>query len=182
MAFLLRSHEIVGFSEVDELVMPVPAMYESLYPALSADQPFFRATGYCVVHHHPEEPDMDWTQPLLAQRKHWYRSERYSKICFARMPVQFKHGFHGAWNVPAALPASAALRSIHLHQADYQTTLRRHQRNAGRFWAPEFRLADVAVHQRLDNPADLERYLLCTLDNPTEYATLEPIPTIYHER
>lgn len=180
MRFLLASHSAVCFSEVDELVFPTTGTLEDVISA--SDAKFFRAAGYGVVHTHPDEPDLDWHAPILQQRKHWYRSAKYSKICIGRLPVFFKYGFHDTTNVPEAWPAHEKLLLLHLHQADYKTTLRRHQNNAGRFWSPAFRLHEFSLHQRLDNPGDLEKYLLSTLDNPVEYAKLEPIPTEYQER
>lgn len=183
MAFLLRSYELVGFSEVDELLWPLKPQTPTLRSvAINHGALFVRATGMCVVHHYPEEPPLDWDQPILAQRRHWYPSERYSKVCLARKPVHWRNGFHGAYNVPDTLVAHPDLFCLHLHQADYATTLRRHQRNAGRFWSPEFRMSPLALHQRLDNPADLQRYLLCDLDNPEQYARLHEIPAYAKER
>lgn len=176
--FLLQSFCAVGFSEVDELLLPLPGEYQTL-GELVADCPkeaFIKATGYCVVHNHHEEPDMRWDQPILAQRRHWYKSARYSKVAVSRLPVFYAAGFHGAYNVPPHQPPHPELLCLHLHQADYKTALRRHQRNAGRVWSGRFRFSLEGVHQRLENPADLERYLLCDLDNPTEYAQLVEIP------
>ena len=188
MGFLLRSYDAVLFSEVDELVLPsldtnhgYPGLVELLAAKLKAI-PVVRATGRCVVHHHPGEPGMQWNKPLLAQRQHWYRSNYYSKVCAASMRVYYGKGFHTAYNIPDALEPDPDVVCLHLHQADYQTTLRRHQRNAGRFWSPEYRLSPQGIHQRLDNPADLERYLLSDLDNPRQFAALEDIPLAYKEQ
>lgn len=182
--FLLRSYDCVGFSEVDELLWPSPESGAvTLETFLSADpSTFFRATGWCVVHHHPEEPAMDWTKPFLMQRQHWYIAQRYSKICFARQRVYWKNGFHAAYNVPAALPPNEQLLCLHLHQADFATVLRRHQRNAGRVWDARFRHADQGIHQRLENPDDLARYLLATLDEPRQFAELQDIPVEYKQK
>ena len=175
-AFLLRSHETVGFSEVDELLVPLAPL------ELSVSQPFARATGYCVVHQHPAEPDLRWGESILAQRKYWYRSERYSKVAMFQQPVYYRDGFHRAYNVPDTLEPAPDLLCVHLHLADYQTTLRRHQRNAGRLWAPRARLSPEGIHQRLDDPEKLQRYLLCDLDRPEQYAQLEEIPANIKER
>jgi hypothetical protein len=182
-AFLLRSHDTVGFSEVDELLLPAPDKYATLHELLAAvPDTFVKAQGRCVVHHHPDEPAMQWERPILAQRLHWYPSTRYSKIAFMRTPVYYTHGFHRAYNVPDAWQPHPDLTCLHLHQADYQTTLRRHQRNGGRVWSPEFHKSDTGVHQRLENPNGLQKYLLCNLDSPREYAELEPIPELYKEQ
>lgn len=183
-SFLLRSHACVGFSEVDELLLPsFDAGYSTLHEMLAhVPDPFIRATGYCVVHHHPEEPAMNWDKPVLAQRLHWYLSQRYSKIAFMRERVYYTAGFHQAYNVPATLSPHHDLLCLHLHQADYQTALRRHQRNGGRFWSPRHRASACGAHQRLDNPDGLQKYLLCDLDNPLDYADLKSIPQLYKEK
>jgi hypothetical protein len=177
--FLLCSHSAVCFSEADELVWNPAGTLEDI---LKSPNPFFRAQGYGVVHTYPDEPDLDWHKPFLRQRTNWYRSPRYSKICLARRPVFFTYGMHQAKNVPDALEPEEDLLLLHLHQADFKTTLRRHQNNAGLFWQPQFRLHAHSLHQRLDNPSDLQKYLLCDLDRPTEYATLETIPDDYKTR
>jgi hypothetical protein len=182
-SFLLRSYRAVAFCEVDELLWPWTETYPTLGAVAHAEPAaFVRAQGLCPVHHYPEEPDIDWRAPVLSQRRDWYTSRRYSKVCLAQKPVYWHNGFHGAYNVPAALPTSHLLSCLHLHQADYATTLRRHQRNAGRLWSPAFRTSPLAVHQRLDNPEQLQRYLLCDLDKPDSYAVLAPIPAAMKAR
>lgn len=182
-AFLLRSYSAVGFCEVDELLLPRPGtQYNTLESFLvSTTAPFIRAEGWCVVHHHPEEQPLCFDRPVLAQRRHWYRSERYSKVCLFRKPVYWKNGFHETYNVPAAMKPDPELLCLHMHQADYTLALRRHQRNAGRMWDARFRTSDLGAHQRLDNPGDLERYLLANLDSPRDYAELQDIPAEYKE-
>lgn len=182
LGFLLRSHDVVGFSEVDEMLVPNVVRYATLHELLKdSPAPFYRAIGYGVVHHHPEEPDMDWTQPVLAQRKHWYQTLRYSKICLARYRVFYSRGFHTAHNVPDDHEPHPELFCVHLHQADFKTALRRHQRNAGRIWHGRFRVSPEGTHQRLENPAELERYLLADLDAPTTFAPLTDIPEHYKQ-
>lgn len=182
LGFLLHSHSIVGFSEVDEILVPNISKYATLHELLDdTAAPFYKATGYGVVHHHPEEPDIDWTRPVLAQRQHWYATDRYSKICLSRYRVFYSYGFHAAHNVPAAYEKHPDLFCIHLHQADFKTTLLRHQRNAGRMWDGRFRRSSEGVHQRLDNPADLERYLLANLDTPEKFADVIEIPSQYKQ-
>lgn len=180
MQFLFASHDVVCFSEIDELAFPTTGTIEDFIN--SHDSVFFRCGGYGVVHNHPVEPDLNWHEPILQQRENWYKTTRYSKICLARRPVFFKYGFHVAHNVPEALPMEKDLLLLHTHQIDYKTALRRHQNNAGRFWSPQFRLNAEALHQRLDNPPALQKYLLCDLDSPHDYAKLEPIPAEYKKR
>jgi hypothetical protein len=177
--FLLSSYRWVCFSEIDELVWFAPGTLEDC--VTKSHSQFMRAAGMNVVHKRDEEPDINWTAPVLKQRKYWYQSTKYSKICLAARPVQFGYGFHTAHNVPSVLPPVSELFLLHLHQADFKTTLRRHQNNAGKFWAPEFRRHELSVHQRLDNPEGLERYMLCDMDNPTTYAKLVEIPDQYKD-
>lgn len=177
--FLLSSYQWVCFSEIDELVWFTPGTIEDC--VRKSHTYFVRTTGMNIVHKRDEESDINWSVPVLQQRKYWYQSERYSKICLAARPAHYGYGFHTAHNVPSALQPPPELLLLHLHQADFKTTLRRHQNNAGKFWAPEFRKHALSVHQRLDNPDGLERYLLCNMDSPTNYATLVEIPAAYKD-
>lgn len=182
LAFLLRSHAVVGFSDVDEILVPDILKYKTLHDVVAASPaPFYRATGYSVAHHYPTEPDMDWTQPVLAQRQHWYPTNRYSKICMTKYRVFYNRGFHTAHNIPDTYEKNPDLFCVHLHQADFKTTLRRHQRNAGRIWDGRFRTSPEGLHQRLDSPPELEMYCLANLDDPKNFAKLLDIPEQYKQ-
>jgi len=173
-AFLLRSFLCVGFSEVDELLYPVQHQTLEAYIAAAPGE-FYRAAARCVVHYYPQEANIDWQRPWLAQRTQWYSSARYSKWALMRRPIYYRAGFHDAYNV-LPLPPDESLLLLHTHQADFMTTLARHRKNAGRLWHGASRLNNCGQHQRLDNPEQVKKYLLCDLDNPREYAACTDIP------
>jgi hypothetical protein len=173
-AFLLRSFNCVGFTEVDELLYPVKHATLEQYLAATPGE-FYRATARCVVHYYPQEPNIDWTRPWLAQRTRWYTSLRYSKWALMRRPVYYRAGFHDAYNIVPADPDSNLIL-LHTHQADFATTLARHRKNAGRLWDGDSRASECGQHQRLDNPERVTKYLLCDLDDPLQYAACEDIP------
>lgn len=175
IVFLLRSFDVVGFCEVDELLHTPNYVNIDAFVADKKDVQFHRATSKCIVHHYPQEPDINWSKPWIAQRLRWYSSQRYSKVALMRRPVYFKNGFHGTYNVGDILP-DPELWCLHTHQADFATTMARHRKNAGRIWCGDSRKSECGMHQRLDNPEKVSKYLLCDLDNPFEYAQTEDIP------
>lgn len=44
-----------------------------------------RCTGWEMYHDFASEPPVDMSQPLLAQRRYWYRNELYDKVSFPRL-------------------------------------------------------------------------------------------------
>jgi hypothetical protein len=135
-SFLLQSYATVLFTEVDEFVVPDPRHYSGLadYIARMA-APAVRCVGFEVVQQ-PDEPPLDFDEPILRQRSSWHASSDYGKRVLSRIPLAWSEGFHHEYNAPDD-PPDPALMLIHLHRVDYQRCLARHRSSAEREWSQE---------------------------------------------
>ena len=142
--FLLQSYKLVVFAEVDEFLVPDPTLYpRGLYQYLTDQIKLVdtganvavRAMGYDVLHM-PDEPDLVWDKPLLAQRRMFAPSRLYSKQLINSRTPEWLPGFHatvaGRWS---ATGVAADLLLLHTHRIDRQETTTRHQRNSKRQWS-----------------------------------------------
>ncbi len=157
-AGLLEWYDWVLYSDVDELLVPDPRLYPdlaALCAAMRAD--VISAIGF-NLHHMTEEPPLDPTRPLGAQRR-WVRfSAAMCKPLLIRRAVNWAPGFHGA----DAEITFAPLYLIHLRWIDRDLGLRRLAKTRAMPWAdpaaaPWQRAPDaelMALHQGF---ADLPR-------------------------
>lgn len=178
--FLLQSYDSVLFAEADEILAPVPGKgYADLAEYVQKfDDPFIAASGFEVVHKVDEEPALDFSQPLLAQRRWWYHTLMYSKTLLARVPVHWTEGFHTATNVPGYVSADPYLLLIHLHRIDYTHVRERHRLNNSQVWNPRDKIEGLSRQNRIEDQEMLSRWLLCNSDDTGSYAKLSLIPQV----
>lgn len=168
-AFLLRSHDVVLFAEVDELIVADPLHHAGLGAYLDAlHAPAARCMGFNVVQQ-SDEPALDFDAPLLAQRAWWHASLEYSKRLVGRVPLRWSDGFHREFNAPDD-PPDPALLLIHLHRADYDTCLARHAAAAARDWNAEDVERTLGSQNRISEPEAFAAWFRhgADLDTPRE--------------
>lgn len=137
--FLLKSYSVVMFSECDELIMPRPSVYKDglrsyVLNCLETKSSVVRCKGYSVEHSPSEEPSIDFTKPLMAQRAYWRETSMYDKPVVASRPCNWTIGFHNLSSVN--LPVDNNLLLIHLHRLDYNYCKAAHCEKATRNWNP----------------------------------------------
>lgn len=177
--YLLQTYPAVLFSAADELVLPTPESeltLQALAQRLSDANPYVRCNAFEVVHKHPDEPNLEPQRPILESRKWWYHTEHYSKPLLARIPLLWKPGWFGAYNVPTSQPITKELLLVHLHKLDYRMLVERHQQLGTQRWDPEERLRGSLRHNLLEEPEQLARWLAANADDTTQFAKLYPIP------
>ncbi len=178
--FLLMDRFVVVYSDVDELVLPMPGSglytFEDYFKQM--EPAYTRCSGFEVVHHVAMEPPLDFNAPLLHQRMWWYPAARYSKPLVSRVPIYWQPGHHRATNVPSALAPDPNLLLIHLHKVDCDATLRRHQEISGRPWQQADKQSGPCRHNCLEDRDRVERWLICNADDTGEYAPLTEIPEL----
>ena len=89
---LLSYYEVVMFVAADELVFCKEDFIACLrkYP-----NPVLWPQGYEIIHLPKQEPPLDWSRPVMQQRKFWFRNELYySKPTLCRVGVTRTHGCH----------------------------------------------------------------------------------------
>lgn len=155
--FLLRSYDVVLFTEADEFVIADPSRYAGLddYIAKLA-RPAARCAGFNVVHQ-PEEPPLRFDAPLLAQRRCWHASLLYSKRLLSRIPLRWSEGFHLEYSAPDD-PPDPELLLVHLHRVDYDTCLARHRAAAARDWKEDDVLHGLGAQNRIVEPGEFEEW------------------------
>ncbi len=112
---LLPQYDCVIRTDVDEFLVPDPALHDGLGDFVAAARgAYVTAVGLDVVQM-PDEPALDFhAAPRLAQRKFAVKVSAYSKTCMVRRPVQWGLGFHTC----EALPAFGDLYLFHMKFAD----------------------------------------------------------------
>lgn len=155
--FLLQSYETVLFTEVDERVVADPRRYSGLDSYInSLERPAARCVGFNVIHH-PDEPPLQFDQPLLAQRRYWHASLGYSKRLLSRIPLRWSVGFHEEYDAPDD-PPDTALMLVHLHRIDYHRCLAHHRSTAARNWSEEDIARGDGAQNRIDGLDEFERW------------------------
>lgn len=177
---LLQSYLAVLFSAVDEIVTPTPESGEtlrSMASRLASNMIWYhRCNAFEVTHRVDEEPALDLNKPWLEQRQWWYHPLCYSKPLLSCIPLNWKPGWFGAYNVPEKHHVTRELLLIHLHKMDYKLAVERHQQVSTQPWNPEDRLHGPLRHNLLEDPEKLSRWLLSDADDSGRYAVTHQIP------
>jgi hypothetical protein len=142
---LLERYEVVLTTDVDEIIAPDPARatLRDYIDRFEAD--FVNSLAYEVLHMRGEEPSLSLHQPILTQRRYWYRNPGYDKPLLASVPISWIPGFH--MQSDAERRRDPNLRLIHLHRMDFGLCLDRHRERQGR----EFAQTDLDVGRGYQN-------------------------------
>jgi hypothetical protein len=156
-SFLLASYETVLYTDADELVLAEPRRFRDLGEYIDAmDGPVARCTGFEVVQQVGEEP-LRFGEPLLAQRRWWYRVPLYDKPLLACLPLAWTPGFHTELRFPDVQP-DPDLYLLHMHRADRDYCLERHRAAAARDWNDEDLAIGRGYQNRIVEPDEFERW------------------------
>lgn len=142
-ASLLSWYDAVIYTDVDELLVPDPAVHGSLlaYAAGVGEGDVVTALGFDVVQVPDLEPALDWTGRLALQRD-WIRfSSAMCKPVLIRRRVAWAPGFHCI----DAGPAFSDLFLFHLRYADLPSGLARLHRTRNQPWVTP----EAGSHQRM---------------------------------
>jgi hypothetical protein len=135
---LLKSYEVVLFSDVDEFICHRIGLTEYINN-WNSNRLLEVLNGYEVVHmfrdypkynvYNGYEPDIDLSRPILSQRRFWYHSKIYSKPLVTRIPLNYCYGMHCCAQAPHFIPTDPSLILLHLHKIDFKLA---HERKIGR--------------------------------------------------
>jgi Glycosyl transferase family 2 len=94
---LLQYYDYVLYTDVDEFVMPDPAVAKTLLEYCQLPlPPVTSMIGLNVIHIPDLESPIDFTRPLLPQRKYVQLSSSMCKATLIRRPVRWTPGSHAA--------------------------------------------------------------------------------------
>jgi len=122
---LLEKYRCVLFAESDEIVYP---LYETLNQYidrfLDSDDDYVTCIGHEMMQDLKTEKPLGVDDPILANRKHWFRYALYDKTLLSKVPINWEWGFHGH-DKPNVY---RELYLLHLHRHDFEMMLKRHER------------------------------------------------------
>jgi hypothetical protein len=153
---LLGRYDMVLVTDVDEIVVPAPAV-GTLGDYLDRfDEEWVNCLGYELLHMKDSEPPLDLDRPVLQQRGWWFFNGAYDKAALATEPMRWRPGFHGREDFHYRFDPD--LRLIHLHRMDYDICLERHRTRRHKPWAPEDARRRWASHNRITDEREFERW------------------------
>jgi len=151
-----RGYDLVLVTDVDEIVVPDPALGDlgSYMDTMTED--FVSCLGYELVHLPDREGHLDPEQPILEQRGYWSENGGYNKSALATEPSTWGPGFHR--RVDGHFHCDPDLFMVHLHRVDYEVCLARHELRKERRWAREDAESGWAAHNRITEKAEFDRW------------------------
>ena len=135
---------------VDEFVVPDPLYIKNLNEYfdffMSAKKRFVFLTGFNVLHEVDKEPPIDWTKPLLNQRKYWNHSYIYCKPALSKCALDWDRGMHSISGIEPHLTgnlASSLIYNIHIRRIDWNLNLTRWKKEDKNTFMKEFEYAEL---------------------------------------
>eukprot|EP01034_Spumella_vulgaris_P025310 gene25310-31753_t len=138
---LLRSgYKCVLFSDTDEIVIPHPTVYPKglgdYLTKFAADtsREYHRVTAWELGHmswgngsKSSQEPPLDWSRSVLAQRRFFAHDTVYNKPLLTKMPMTYRPGFHRVYHIKLDrnIPTDTDLIMFHLRSMDQTFCLHR---------------------------------------------------------
>ena len=154
----LRYYDIVIYTDCDELLVPDPARSSAL-DAYLCDQPYSYASpvGINVLHIADIEPPIDFTHPLLPQRRYGQFQSSLCKPLVTRVAVTWEAGFHSC-NRPPNIDKNLYL--FHIKQIDKDEALRRHHIVQRLPWSGAAIEASHGAHHRYNDERFLREFFV----------------------
>ena len=124
---LLRDHDWVLYSDVDEFVVPDPKYKDLKDFMLKSGEKQTFCEGY-EIYQDEEEGGIDYSKPILQQRKYWVKDENgsYNKPLLSRIGSKWTHGFHKLKDMTddeAKAIRDTGLYLLHLRDIDKENTI-----------------------------------------------------------
>lgn len=118
---LLKEYEWVLYAHADEIVIPEPQKYSSIGDYIDKNnRDFVFCNGRTVLQ--IDEPNLDFTKPILQQRKYWWSEWAYDKPLLARVPLNWTVGYHTIneiYDTAVKYVCDNDLYLLHLQQANW---------------------------------------------------------------
>ena len=166
---LLTEYDVVIYTDCDEFLIVDPARFGSLRDALAAnDAPFTRCLGADIVHLPAHEPEpLNFSEPILDQRRYWYYSRPISKPIITRAVADWVPGFHFVRG-HEELEKNPAFLLLHMRWADISHALDRMRMTRSMEWSPTAMNLGWGAHARQGDADVLSFYRGKELSCPKE--------------
>jgi hypothetical protein len=173
---LLLDYDLVVFAEPDEIIYH-PKGLANYLDSLPTD--YATCTGYEIVQQ-KQEPKLDPSDRVLAQRHFWRRDPMYDKTLVSKIPLNWGFGFHRTTRQPLR---DGTLLLIHLHKIDYVMAIAKNKKYQNLLWyIPNGKYdSKWSIQHKLTERA-FDKYFYDG-DRPwedakTEVYAIEPIPEV----
>ncbi len=154
----LRYYDVVIYTDCDELLVPDPAKSPTLEAHLREIRYAYASPiGINVIHIVGSEPPIDFTRPLLLQRRHGQFHSQMCKPVVTRVPLKWEPGFHSC---DRPLQFDKYLYLFHIKQIDKDEALRRQRVLRQLRWSKRAIEGNQGAHQRLDDECFLREFFL----------------------
>jgi hypothetical protein len=154
----LRYYDIVIYTDCDELLVPDPAKSATLEAHLR-DRSYSYASpiGINVLHIVAVEPPIDFTRPLLHQRRYGQFHSNMCKPVVTRVPLKWEPGFH---TCDQAINIDEDLYLFHTKQIDKDQGMRRQHLSRQLPWSRTAIEASHGAHHRYDDDRFVREFFL----------------------
>ena len=143
---LLNYYDVVVCGDCDELVVPDLAAYASLADyAERMDADYATCIGLNVLHILNQEPPLDLSKPLLAQRHFGRFMSATCKTMLSRVPIRWLPGLHCLNRRPKLDPK---LFMFHTKTMDYSIACARQEINNATAWSDASLSQNFGAHHR----------------------------------
>ena len=146
---LLLYYDAMIYTGCDEFLVADPAYHKDLRRYVeTVDAISVRSIGFELIHRPTLEAPIDFSRPILQQRRYcWFRSVE-CKPAIAKEPVRWTPGFHHCSKIPTVDPH---LYMFHLKHVDYEIALKRLELTRNLNWSERSINGRMGAHQRVSN-------------------------------
>lgn len=161
---LLEYYDAVVYTDCDEIIVPDPARYAGLRQYIETrDFEYATCVGLNIHHVLTREPPLDFTRPILEQRKYAILRVPTCKTAISRIRLNWLPGFHVCDKPPKIDPD---LFLFHTRAMDYASLIQRHLFYLQIEWSERSLAANFGAHARY------------ALDRIVREAFLDPINAV----
>jgi hypothetical protein len=152
----LRYYDLVIYVDCDELIVPDPTKSASLEAHLNAsDYAYASPVGINVLHIASLEPPLDFSRPLLRQRRFGQFASVMCKPVVTRVPLQWQPGFH-CCDKPYNIDPDLYL--FHIKAIDRECALQRQRLLRGISWSQRAIEMGASAHHRATDDQFLDLF------------------------
>lgn len=154
----LNYYRTVIYTDCDELLIPDPRLARTLEQYLLEENYEYAApVGINITHIVDVEPPLDFSKPILRQRRFGHFRSVMCKPLIARVPLKWQPGFHSC---DRPLNIDPNLYLLHIKTIDHDTSLLRQQCLRDVTWSAFGIESGHGVHHRYDDDQFVREYFL----------------------
>lgn len=116
---IFENFDWMMWSNCDEFVVTDPRKYRDLKDFMERyPEDKCLCEGFEVYQEEDEKP-LDYSKPILQQRKYWFKDVCYNKPLLSKVPINWAEGFHRELEVPDTIGKEAKDTGLYLAHLKY---------------------------------------------------------------